>query len=116
MRELRMDHQPRRPAARQQDNGTAAASSGDDVLSQADGVLRLSLLIDHLPVGVLLHNRATEILLCNRAAADLLRTTREQLAGKTLTDFDWNAIHEHGEPFPVDRHPVPDALRSRQHI
>jgi hypothetical protein len=73
-------------------------------------------LIQKLQVGVVLQGPETEILLCNQAALDLLGLEEDQLLGKTSFDPDWRVIHENGSPFPGNRHPVPEAIATRQSV
>ena len=54
------------------------------------------------------------MLVCNQAALDLLGLTEDQLLGKTSFDPEWNVIHEDGNPFPGDNHPVPMSIRTRK--
>ncbi|MBK9234428.1 MAG: GAF domain-containing protein [Anaerolineae bacterium] len=77
---------------------------------------RFRALIADLHVGVLLQGPASEILLCNQQALDLLGLTESQLLGKTSLDADWDVIHEDGSPFPAPTHPVPRAIASRRPV
>ncbi|WP_343426970.1 PAS domain S-box protein [Candidatus Amarolinea dominans] len=77
---------------------------------------RFRTLIADLHVGVLLQGPASEILLYNQQALDLLGLTESQLLGKTSLDADWDVIHEDGSPFPGPAHPVPRAIASRRPV
>ncbi|MBK7200117.1 PAS domain S-box protein [Candidatus Amarolinea dominans] len=77
---------------------------------------RFRALITDLHVGVLLQGPASEILLYNQQALDLLGLTESQLLGKTSLDADWDVIHEDGSPFPGPTHPVPRAIASRRPV
>ena len=77
---------------------------------------RFRTLIADLHVGVLLQGPASEILLYNQQALDLLGLTESQLLGKTSLDADWDVIHEDGSPFPGPTHPVPRAIASRRPV
>lgn len=78
--------------------------------------LRFRSLIDNLQVGILLQGPKTEILLSNGLAMELLGLTKDQLAGKTALDLDWDVIHESGEPFPGPSFPVPQAILKRKPV
>ncbi len=67
-------------------------------------------LIQNLQVGFLVQDPASEILLCNNRALELLGLEKDQLMGKTSFDPSWKVIHEDGSPFPGDTHPVPLAI------
>ncbi|WP_343426524.1 PAS domain S-box protein [Candidatus Amarolinea dominans] len=77
---------------------------------------RFRTLIADLHVGVLLQGPASEILLCNQQALDLLGLTESQLLGKNSLDADWDVIHEDGSPFPAPTHPVSRAIASRRPV
>ncbi len=67
-------------------------------------------LIQNLQVGFLVQDPASEILLCNNRALELLGLEKDQIMGKTSFDPSWKVIHEDGSPFPGDTHPVPLAI------
>jgi PAS domain S-box-containing protein len=69
-------------------------------------------LIQNLQVGFLVQDKASEILLCNNSALELLGLEKNQLMGKSSFDPSWKVIHEDGSPFPGDTHPVPMAIAS----
>lgn len=73
-------------------------------------------LIQDLQAGVLLQGPDAEILLCNKAALDLLGVSEDQLLGRTSFDPEWNVIYENGDPFPGEVHPVPQAIARKQPI
>jgi PAS domain S-box-containing protein len=63
-------------------------------------------LIQHLNVGVSLHNDKTEIILSNTTAHNLLGIEDNALIGKTPFDPAWDIIKENGAPFSEHEHPV----------
>jgi len=69
-------------------------------------------LIQNLQVGFLVQDPASEILLCNNSALELLGLEKDQLMGKSSFDPSWKVIHEDGSPFPGETHPVPMAIAS----
>jgi len=77
---------------------------------------RFRKLITHIPTGILVQGKQTEMLLNNPKALELLGLTEDQLLGKTSFDPDWNVIHEDGSPFPGETHPVPQAIATGQPV
>jgi PAS domain S-box-containing protein len=77
---------------------------------------RFRNLIHDLKLGVILQNEKSEMLVCNKAAQDLLGVTEDQLLGRTSFDPRWNVIHEDGSAFPAAEHPVPMAIRLQQPV
>jgi PAS domain S-box-containing protein len=67
-----------------------------------------------MQVGVLLLNSQTEILLCNQTASNLLGLTESQLLNKKTDDPKWQIIDEDGTPFPTPKHPIQQAITTRQ--
>jgi|GEM_PF-291181 len=74
---------------------------------------RYRSIADDLQIGILIQTANSEIVLCNRAALQLLGLTEDQLMGKTSLDPDWNVIHPDGTAFPGYQHPVPQAIASK---
>lgn len=77
---------------------------------------RYRTLTTELQVGVLIQGPASEILLGNRRAYELLGLTEDQLLGRTSIDPTWNVIHEDGTDFPGPTHPVPTAIATRRDV
>lgn len=73
---------------------------------------RFDALIRGLQVGVVVQGPASEILLFNPRALELLDMTEDQLRGKSSVDPDWNIVREDGSPFPGDERPVLVAART----
>src|SRR5262249_6443143 len=65
---------------------------------------------------VLVQGQATEILVANAAALEMLGLDESQLIGATSFDPDWKVVHEDGSPFPGSDQPVAAALRTREPV
>lgn len=74
---------------------------------------RFAALIDGLQVGVVVQGPASEILLANPKALELLGMTEDQLRGRSSLDPTWDIVREDGSPFPGEERPVVQALRLR---
>ncbi len=74
---------------------------------------RFAALIDGLQVGVVVQGPASEILLANPKALELLGMTEDQLRGRSSLDPTWDIVREDGAPFPGEERPVVQALRMR---
>lgn len=77
---------------------------------------RFRQLIDNLQTGVLLQNERSEVLICNRAAHQLLGLTEEQLLGREPFDPEWQLKHEDGSDFIRSTQPVTTAIRTKQTV
>lgn len=73
-------------------------------------VERLKTLMTKVGVGMVVQGKHAEILLCNRAALELLDLTEDQLLGRSSFDAAWNVVHEDGSPFLPESRPVPRVL------
>ena len=73
-------------------------------------------LVKNLKKGVLKQGPNTEILLSNPAALEMLGLTEDQILGKTSFHPDWNVIHENGEDFPGETHPVSVAIATKKSV
>ena len=73
-------------------------------------------LIEKMRFGVLKQGPNAEILISNDAAAELLGLSKDQLAGKTTFDPDWNVIHEDGSNFLAETHPVAAAIKTKMPV
>lgn len=82
----------------------------EEALRRSD--TRYRSLITAMAEGVVMQNRAGEIVECNVAAERILGLTKEQMMGRTSLDPRWRAIREDGSPFPGDEHPLPTVLRT----
>ncbi|MRR06513.1 MAG: PAS domain S-box protein [Deltaproteobacteria bacterium] len=74
----------------------------------------LGLLINNLPVGVLIHDPDTRIVLCNPEASQLLGISSHQLLGKDARDPLWHLLREDGTRMPLDEFPVQQVIATGQ--
>lgn len=75
-------------------------------LSLIEKQTTLSLLIENLPVGVIIHSPDTRILRCNPEAAGLLGMPAEQMLGRAALDPVWHFVREDGTRMSVDEYPI----------
>ncbi|TYB83440.1 MAG: PAS domain S-box protein [Kosmotoga sp.] len=55
--------------------------------------------------GVILQKNTGEILSFNNNAEKILGVKKEDIVGKSSTDYDWQMIEEDGSDFPPEKHP-----------
>ena len=63
------------------------------------------LLLDHLHIGIVLHNADSSISFSNPLANKLLRLSADQMQNKHVSDKTWCFYDTHGEPLPVESYP-----------
>ncbi len=63
-------------------------------------------------MGIVVHSSDTSILTCNRAAADILGLTIEQVIGKKAADPSWEFIHEDMSTMSIEDYPVSKVISS----
>jgi diguanylate cyclase (GGDEF)-like protein/PAS domain S-box-containing protein len=73
-------------------------------------------LLDHLPAGVVVHDKDSRILAANQLAAKLLGKRVEELIGHSAFDTDWHLLRDEDGSLPVDEYPVCRALRSKTNL
>jgi len=73
---------------------------------------RYRTTISAMSEGIVVQDDTSAILVCNRAAEEILGLTADQMMGRTGMDPRWRAIHEDGTPFPGETHPGTVALRT----
>lgn len=78
----------------------------------ADTTMRYSSVFDALSEGVVVIEKSGSILDANPRAERILGFDRRELATMTPSSPEWNAIHEDGSPFPVEKHPSMNTLRT----
>ncbi len=71
-------------------------------------------LIDHLNVGVVVHEADSTISLSNAAASRMLGLTIEQMHGREALDIGWSFRREDGSRMPVEEYPVVRVLATHQ--
>lgn len=88
---------------------------------EAERALRQSeeekrLLLQHLPLGVVVHRPDTAILYANPKAEELLGLTGRQLSGKSAVEEEWRFLREDGTPMPAGEFPVNAVVATRQPV
>ena len=78
-----------------------------------DREARLDALIAGLQVGVVVQGPASEILLFNSKALELLDMSEAQLRGRSSLDPGWNIVRDDGREFPGAERPVMVAVHTR---
>jgi diguanylate cyclase (GGDEF)-like protein/PAS domain S-box-containing protein len=73
-----------------------------------------ALVVNSLQEGLILQGADGRILTSNPAAERILGRGPAQLARRSSTDTDWQAIHQDGSPWPGEEHPAMRTLRSGQ--
>ncbi len=73
---------------------------------------QLLTVFDVMAEGVVVQNRAGEILSCNEAASSILGLSDDQMRGRTSIDPRWRSVHEDGSDFPGSEHPAMRALQT----
>ena len=71
------------------------------------------LLIKNLPVGVIVHDPDTRVVLCNPEASELLGISSDLMLGKDTSDPDWHFVHEDGTRMIVDEFPANQVIATR---
>jgi len=94
-----------------EDELTARIVALEAALADREG--RFAALIAGLQVGVIVQGPASEILLYNAKALELLDVSEEQLAGRSSLHPDWNITRDDGSDFPAQERPVLVAVRTR---
>lgn len=77
---------------------------------------RFRRLIAGLHVGVVVQGPASEILILNPSALELLGVTEAQILGRTSFDPYWKITREDGSEFPASERPVATVLGTRQRV
>jgi PAS domain S-box-containing protein len=67
-------------------------------------------LLQHLPVGIVVHASDSSVLFANETAMHLLGLSLEQMQGRVAADPAWRLVREDGSPLPVDEYPVSRVL------
>ncbi len=74
------------------------------------GQARFRSVMNQLHVGVVVHDASGRPTMANPAALAMLGVSETELLARSAFDRAWNVIREDGSPFPVELHPVPQAL------
>ena len=86
----------------------------EQALQQSEAHFRS--LVQNLQAGVVLQGAASEMLLVNPAALNMLGLEEAQMLGMSSFDDRWHVMHEDGSPFPGETHPVPLAIATRKPV
>ena len=86
----------------------------EDYLKESEEKHRF--LFENMTQGVVYHDKDGKILSANKAAADILGLTIEQLFRKTSLDPRWHSIHEDGTPYLGENHPVMVTIQTQQPV
>ena len=73
-------------------------------------------LIEHMPVGVVVHGPQSEIISANQTAADILGLSIDQMLGKVAIDPAWRFEASDGSPMALADYPVNRVLASRASV
>jgi len=73
-------------------------------------------LFKNTELGVVYHNCKGAIEEVNPAACRILGFSKEELIQEVPLNYDWQGIHEDGSPYPVEEHPVMQALQKGKTI
>jgi len=74
------------------------------------------LAFNELLIGVVIHDRNTQIVYSNNQASKILRLSSEQMLGKVAIDKEWMFVYENLEPVLVDDYPVNKVLQAKSSI
>ncbi len=74
--------------------------------------VRFRAVIAGMREGVVLHDEAGAIRICNPSAERILGLTAAQLMGQKPIDREWQAVREDGSVWPASDHPAMTALRT----
>lgn len=81
-----------------------------------DSEEQLRSLVQDVAVGIVMFGPATEFLLSNQTALELLGKTETELSQKTVTDSDWDILCEDGSAFPMHLLPIRQAIATCQPV
>lgn len=71
-------------------------------------------LVENIQTGIIVHDADTKILFANPIAAKLLGIIQSELAGKDISDPDWNFYHGDGRLMRLEDFPVNKILREQE--
>ncbi len=83
----------------------------NDALKESEK--RFRDLISDLKIGVVMHNKNAEAILCNKAMASMLQTTEEDIIQRSIFKIASNVIHENGREFQIEERPLRIALQTK---
>ncbi|MDX1451766.1 MAG: diguanylate cyclase [Oleiphilaceae bacterium] len=68
--------------------------------------LSFKRLLEHAPIGIVIHRWDTSVVYANPTALKLLRLSYNQIIGKDAYDAQWNFLDESGRCLSIDEYPV----------
>ncbi len=77
-----------------------------DVSRRKQSEAEYQAVVGAMREGVVVHGTDGRIIAHNPVAGEILGLSEDQLLGRDSLDPVWHTVHENGEPFPGDRHPV----------
>ncbi len=77
---------------------------------------KLRALVNNVPVGILLHDAGSEILMSNRMAQELLGLPPDELQGRTCSHPNWDIVDEQYQPIPNNELPTTQAIVAGQPV
>jgi PAS domain S-box-containing protein len=86
----------------------------EDKLRESEELIRH--LLNNMKTGVIMQDVMSEMLICNRAAYELMGVTEDQLLGNVPFDPRWNVIHEDGTDFPTNQQPPAIAIKTKEAV
>lgn len=69
-------------------------------------------LLNAVPAGILVQDQSGAVVGFNEPALEILGTTRDELAARTMDDPAWDPVREDGTPFPLDELPAAITLNT----
>jgi PAS domain S-box-containing protein len=73
---------------------------------------RYRSMVAALTEGIVLQDADGTVRTCNASAERILGLSVDQMMGRAPVDPRWRSIHEDGSPFPVERYPPFESLRT----
>jgi len=87
-----------------------------DVSEQTEERGYFRRLLETTPLGIAILEPSGEIVRANRRAEELLGLSRSEIEGRTYDQPEWDIWDQHGEPIPVEGHPVTTVLETGEEI
>lgn len=76
--------------------------------------MRYRSLVDSLAEGMVVHDKAGNVVFCNTSAEKILGMSFDQMRGHVSSNPLWHTIHLDGTPFPGETHPAMITLYTGQ--
>ncbi len=91
-----------------------ARKQAEETLQESEEANKL--LLDHLHVGIVLHNPDSSISFCNPLASELLGLSTNQMQSKLVSDKAWCFYNRLGEPLSAELYPFSLVYRDKELI